>query len=125
MAANDPPFVIHVRRRNCRLNYKITIWEMISTDVYGMAWRVAKDFIHVQNQKPEMGVLIDESGHRELALKLPERDRPLAGFLTLRTALEGQWKEMDAMEIGEDRGGLSPDMSRARVVILDLIEYRR
>lgn len=119
------PFVIHVRRGECRLNYRITLWELISNEVYQMAWRVVMDLIRLQRQFPDRGINIDEEGHREMALKLPERDKPLTGFLSLRTALEGQWQEMDAQQLGESQNGLDASIARARVVILDLIDYRR
>jgi len=100
----------------------MTLWELIATQVYEMSWRAATDFIHLQNNRPDDAPLIDTHSNRELALKLPERDNPLLPTLTMRVALDGKWQEMDAQQIGPQ--GLDPNMSRARVVTLDLVDRR-
>jgi hypothetical protein len=116
------PFVVHVRRGEGRVNYRMTTWDLIANRVDEFAWRCVLDFMYLQGTRPEAPLLVDPRSNRELALKLPDRDHPLLLTLSLRTALEGQWEEMDAVEIGEQ--GLSDEMGRARVATLDLVELR-
>jgi len=115
------PYVIHVRRGEGRLNYRMTTWELIANRVSEMAWKSATDFIYLQHTRPDAAPLIDTRSIRPMMLKLPHRDFPLLGTLSLLRAFQEEWKEMDAVEIGGE-GALSPDMSRARVVIVDLVD---
>ena len=116
------PFVIHVRRGDGRLNYKMTLWELVTVRVHEMNWRVATDFVHLQNSRPDDPPLVDTTSERQMGLKLPERDNVLLPTLTLRVALDGKWQEMDAQQLGPQ--GLDPTMSRARVVTLDFADRR-
>lgn len=117
------PFVIVVTRYDAVLNYKVGIWEQISTHVYEFAMRVVQDCIHLQDTRPEGLQLIDVTDNViGLALKLKHRDSPLLANLRLRSALEGQWVETEVKELGPE--GITPTEGRAQVVYMDLIDRR-
>lgn len=108
-----------------RVNFPFDSMGLLETTASDLAWSTAMAFLHLQASFPDRPnpVPVEPRKRKMMVLKFPEKEGALQPSLSLTKNLQGEWKEMDAQELGE--GAVLEDFGRCSMVVLELVDSLR